>query len=199
MSRKDELKIEICEKSLQAFRAGLFAGTSGNMSTYLREEGVMLITPTSVRYEIMKPEDIVELKLDGTLLVNNNPSSEWRLHAEIYKANEDISAVFHTHSPHATAFAVNRMAIPATLIEAYFFLGGSIPCAEYATPGTPEVGIYAAKVLPGKGGCLLANHGVVAVGSDLAQAYIRAEYIEDTAKIYIMAKQLGTPVELEHL
>lgn len=199
MSRKDELKREICEKSLQAFLAGLFAGTSGNMSVYLRDEGIMLITPTSVRYETMRPEDIVEMKPDGTLLKNDNPSSEWRLHAEIYRANEDVSAVFHTHSPHATAFAVNRMDIPATLIEAYFFLGGSVPCAEYATPGTPEVGIYAAKVLPGKGGCLLANHGVVAVGSDLSQAYIRAEYIEDTAKICIMARQIGTPVELEHL
>ncbi|MBQ0134260.1 MAG: class II aldolase/adducin family protein [Clostridiales bacterium] len=199
MSRKDELKKEICEKSLQAFHAGLFAGTSGNMSVYLRDEGIMLITPTSVRYETMRPEDIVEMKPDGTLLKNDNPSSEWRLHAEIYRANEDVSAVFHTHSPHATAFAVNRMDIPATLIEAYFFLGGSVPCAEYATPGTPEVGIYAAKVLPGKGGCLLANHGVVAVGSDLSQAYIRAEYIEDAAKICIMARQIGTPVELEHL
>ena len=199
MGRKSELKKEICEKSLQAFHAGLFAGTSGNMSVYLRDKGIMLITPTSVRYETMRPEDIVEMKLDGTLLQNDNPSSEWRLHAEIYKANEDVCAVFHTHSPHATAFAVNRMDIPATLIEAYFFLGGSVPCADYATPGTPEVGINAAKVLPGKGGCLLANHGVVAVGSDLAQAYIRAEYIEDTAKIYIMAKQVGTPVELEKL
>ena len=149
----------------------------------------------AIRFDKDKAENF----LDGTLLVNNNPSSEWRLHAEIYKANEDISAVFHTHSPHATAFAVNRMDIPATLIEAYFFLGGSIPCARYATPGTPEVGIYAAEALPGKGGCLLANHGVVAVGSDLGQAYLRAEYIEDTAKIYIMARQVGTPVELEHL
>ncbi len=199
MGRKDKLKKEICEKSLQAFRAGLFAGTSGNMSVYLRDKDIMLITPTSVRYETMKPRDIVEMRTDGTLLRNENPSSEWRLHAEIYKANEDVSAVFHTHSPHATAFAVNRMDIPAALIEAYFFLGGSVPCAEYATPGTPEVGIYAARVLPGKGGCLLANHGVVAVGSDLAQAYIRAEYIEDAAKIYIMAKQLGSPVELEQL
>ncbi len=199
MSRKDKLKKEICEKSLQAFKAGLFAGTSGNMSCYLRDKDIMLITPTSMRYEIMQPKDIVEMKLDGTVLTEGKPSSEWRLHAEIYKGSEDVNAVFHTHSPHATAFAVNRMDIPATLIEAYFFLGGSVPCAEYATPGTPEVGIYAAKVLPGKGGCLLANHGVVAVGSDLSQAYIRAEYIEDTAKIYIEAKRIGEPVVLEKL
>lgn len=199
MSKKDKLKKEICEKSLQAFRAGLFAGTSGNMSVYLPHKELMLITPTSVRYELMRPEDIVEMCLDGTLLRNNTPSSEWRLHAEIYKAHKDITAVFHTHSPCATAFAVNRMNIPATLIEAHFFLGGSVPCAEYATPGTPEVGIYAANMLSGKGGCLLSNHGVVAVGSSLSQAYLRAEYIEDAAKITIMAKQLGALVELGEL
>ena len=110
-----------------------------------------------------------------------------------------MRAVFHTHSPYGTAFAVNHMAIPATLIEAYFFLGGEVPCAEYATPGTPEVGTGAAQAIGDKGGVLLANHGVVAVGKDLSQAYIRAEYIEDAAKIYTFAKQIGTPVELKHL
>ena len=195
----DELKLEIVDKSLQAFRAGLFAGTSGNMSTYIPEEKVMLITPTSVRYEIMRPNQIVEMRLDGTILSNGTPSSEWHLHAEMYKAHEKIRAVFHTHSPYGTAFAVNHMSIPAVLIEAYFFLGGEIPCAKYATPGTPEVGIYAAETIGDKGGVLLANHGVVAVGKNLAEAYLRAEYIEDAAKIYTFAKQLGTPVELKQL
>ncbi len=199
MTQKDELKQEIVDKSLQAFRAGLFAGTSGNMSTWLPEENIMLITPTSVRYEIMTAAQIVEMRLDGTVLNDGKPSSEWRLHAELYKAHLEIRAVFHTHSPYGTAFAVNHMAIPAVLIEAFFFLGGEIPCAQYATPGTPEVGIYAAQSLGDKGGVLLANHGVVAVGKDLAQAYLRAEYIEDAAKIYTFAKQIGTPVELKHL
>ena len=195
----DELKLEIVDKSLQAFKAGLFAGTSGNMSTYIPEEWVMLITPTSVRYEIMRPNQIVEMRLDGTVLSNGKPSSEWHLHAEMYKAHENIRAVFHTHSPYGTAFAVNHMSIPAVLIEAYFFLGGEIPCAKYATPGTPEVGIYASETIGDKGGVLLANHGVVAVGRNLAEAYLRAEYIEDAAKIYTFAKQLGTPIELKQL
>lgn len=191
---------EIVDKSLQAFRAGLFAGTSGNMSLYLPERGLMLITPTSVRYETMRAEQIVIMQLDGTCVKNDNPSSEWRLHAEVYKAHPEITALFHTHSPYATGFAVCRKPIPATLIEAYFFLGGEVPCAKYATPGTPEVGIYAAEALTeGKGGCLLENHGVVAVGTTLAQAYLRAEYIEDAAKIYTFAKQIGTPVELDKL
>lgn len=193
------LKQEIVDKSLQAFRTGLFAGTSGNMSTFLPEEGIMLITPTSVRYEIMTAEQIVEMRLDGTVLSSGKPSSEWRLHAELYKAHPEIRAVFHTHSPYGTAFAVCHKAIPAALIEAYFFLGGEVPCAKYATPGTPEVGIYAAEALGNKGGVLLANHGVVAVGKDLSEAYLRAEYIEDAAKIYTFAQQIGTPVELKQL
>lgn len=160
----------------------------------------MLITPTSVRYDVMQADDVVAMKLDGTIVDGKlKPSSEWRMHAAIYEAKPGVGAVFHTHSPYATAFAVNHDAIPAVLIEAHVFLGGDIRCAKYATPGTKEVGIHAIPALEGRGGCTLANHGVLAVGDDLAQAYLRAEYIEDLAKIYSYAKSIGTPVALEKL
>lgn len=194
------LRRQIVEKSLQAYRAGLFAGTSGNMSAYCRAENIMYITPTSVRYETMKPDDIVAMRLDGTVSGGEKqPSSEWRMHAAVYRAFPDTGAVFHTHSPHATAFAVVHRPIPATLIEMHFFLGGDVPCAKYARPGTDAVGENAAAVLAGKGGCLLENHGVLAVGRDLDEAYLRAEYIEDAAKIYILANTLGTPVTVDKL
>ena len=194
------LRRQIVEKSLQAYRAGLFAGTSGNMSAYCRAENIMYITPTSVRYETMRPEDVVAMRLDGTVLGGEKqPSSEWRMHAAVYRAFPDTGAVFHTHSPHATAFAVVHRPIPATLIEMHFFLGGDVPCAKYARPGTDAVGENAAAVLAGKGGCLLENHGVLAVGRDLDEAYLRAEYIEDAAKIYILANTLGTPVTVDKL
>ena len=194
------LRRQIVEKSFQAYRAGLFAGTSGNMSAYCRAENIMYITPTSVRYETMKPDDVVAMRLDGTVLGGEKqPSSEWRMHAAVYRAFPDTGAVFHTHSPHATAFAVVHRPIPATLIEMHFFLGGDVPCAKYARPGTDAVGENAAAVLAGKGGCLLENHGVLAVGRDLDEAYLRAEYIEDAAKIYILANTLGTPVTVEKL
>lgn len=194
------LRRQIVEKSLQAYRAGLFAGTSGNMSAYCRAENIMYITPTSVRYETMKPDDVVAMRLDGTILGGEKqPSSEWRMHAAVYRAFPDTGAVFHTHSPHATAFAVVHRPIPATLIEMHFFLGGDVPCAKYARPGTDAVGENAAAVLAGKGGCLLENHGVLAVGRDLDEAYLRAEYIEEAAKIYILANTLGTPVTVDKL
>lgn len=140
------------------------------------------------------------MRLDGTIVEGKlNPSSEWRMHAAVYEGMSDVRAVFHTHSPYATAFAVNHQTIPAVLIEAYAFLGGSVRCAEYATPGTKEVGLNALPALEGRKGCTLANHGVLAVGDDLAQAYIHAEYVEDVAKIYTLAKSVGTPVELSAL
>ena len=194
------LRQEIVERSLQAFHGGLFSGTSGNMSCFLRDEGLMLITPTSVRYDVMRAEDIVALRLDGTVAEGKlKPSSEWRMHAAVYEACPEVNAVFHTHSPYATAFAVNRRTIPAVLIEALVFLGGDIRCADYATPGTKEVGLNAIPALEGRKGCTLANHGVLAVGDDLAQAYLNAEYIEDVARIYTLARSVGTPVELKNL
>ena len=200
MLQMDRLSREIAERSLQAFRAGLFSGTSGNMSVYLRERDTMLITPTSVRYETLKAEDIVQMRLDGRVCgAENRPSSEWRMHAAIYEHFPEVNAVFHTHSPYATAFAVNHQTIPAVLIEAHMFLGGDIRCAAYATPGTREVGMNAVPALQGRGGCTLANHGVLAVGKDLAQAFLRAEYIEDLAKVYTLAKQIGDPVILPQL
>ena len=193
------LRQEIVDRSLEAFREGLFSGTSGNMSCRVAPDE-MLITPTSVRYDVLRAEDIVRMKLDGTVLEGKmQPSSEWRMHAAVYEAYKETNAVFHTHSPYATAFAVVRKSIPAVLIESRVFLGGDVRCAAYAAPGTKEVGLNAVPALEGRGGCTLATHGVLAVGQDLAQAYLRAEYIEDVAKIYTYSRAIGTPVELDTL
>ena len=200
MPQVSMLREEIVNRSLVAFRAGLFSGTSGNMSCWLPDQKLMLITPTSVRYEEMTPDQIVLMSLDGTVVEGAlKPSSEWRMHAAIYENYPDVMAVFHTHSPYATAYAATRQTIPAILIEAHAFLGGDIRCADYATPGTKEVGLNAVPALWGRGGCTLANHGVLAVGDSLAQAYLRAEYVEDLAKIACIAKQIGTPVSLDVL
>ncbi len=194
------IKDEIVEAAKRAFSQKLFAGTSGNLSIYERESGLIYITPSGIRYESMQSEDVMVIRTDGTIVEGKHaPSSEWRLHAEIYKHDAEIGAVVHTHSPFATAFAVNHAPIPATLIEMFYFLGGQVDCAPYARPGSAEVGLYALPLIKNKGGCLLANHGVLAVGKDMPQAYIRAEYIEDAARIYAIAHGLGTPVVLAGL
>ena len=180
---------------MKAYTEKLVAGTSGNVSTFDREQGLMLITPSSLDYLIMRPEDIVVMKLDGTVVEGSlKPSSEWRLHAELYKGIEQANAVIHTHSPRATSFAVVHEIIPLILIEMLYFLGGDVPLAGFGMPGTPEVGINAVKVMQNRNSCLLANHGVVAFGKDLEEAYIRAVYVEDAATIYHFARQLGTPI-----
>ena len=179
----------------QAYAEGLFSGTSGNLS--IRTDRGMLITPTSVRYETLSPEDIVHLRPDGAVLEGRfAPSSEWRMHAEIYARFPAVGAIVHTHSPHATAFAAAGKPIPESLIEMRFFLGGEVPCAAYAPAGTREVGLRCCEVLSGRGGCLMANHGALAVGRDLDEALLRAEYIEDSAKITLLSMQLGGPVPL---
>ena len=191
----EALRQALVEAARRAYAEGLFSGTSGNLS--VRTDGGMLITPTSVRYETLRPEDIVCLGLDGTVLSGSlAPSSEWRMHAQIYARFPEIKAVVHTHSPCATAFAAAGKPIPECLIEMHFFLGGDVPCAAYAPAGTREVGLRCCEALPGRGGCLMANHGALAVGKDLDEALLRAEYIEDAAKITLLSMPLGGPVLL---
>jgi len=193
-ARRNEM-VRICR---DAYAERLFAGTSGNLSLRLESTDEMLITPTSIRYDQMLAEDIVRMKLDGTVLEGQRaPSSEWRMHAVIYEKLGHVLSVFHTHSPYATAFAANRKGIPFILIEMGPFLGGKLPCARFEKPGTRELGLSAVEFLSkGSNACLLASHGVIAVGKSLAQSYIRAEYVEDAAKIYHLALQSGEPVVL---
>ena len=178
------------------FQDKLFAATSGNLSFFDRETGRMTITPGSYPYEDMTEEDMVVIDLDGNVIEGRRrPSSEWRLHAAIYRAFEGMSAVVHTHSPFATSFAINQLPIPVVLYEIAWFLGGDIPLAQGALPGSPEVGENCVKVLKDRYGCLMGSHGAMAMGETLAQAYTRAVYIEDAAKAYSLALTHG-PVKV---
>lgn len=195
---EEKLWMEMQEKvqftAVKSYREGLVAGTSGNVSYFDHENGVMAITASNLDYNIMLPEDVVLMKLDGTILKGQHkPSSEWQMHAEIYKAREDVNAIIHTHGPHATGFAVTHQEIPLVLVEMLPFIGGSIPLAKFALPGTPELGKECVKALETRNACLMENHGVVAIGKSLEQAYLRAVYVEDAAKIYFYAKQVGSP------
>ena len=187
-----EIKALLLKVTKQAYADKMFAATSGNLSIYDRETGRMYITPGSYPYEIMTVDDVMVIDLDGKILDGpHKPSSEWRMHAAVYRSDERVNAIVHTHSPYATAFAINNMPIPVVLYEIVFFLGGDIPCAEGAIPGTPEVGENAVKVLHDRYGCLMANHGALAVVDTLERAYTRAVYIEDAAKAYSLALTHG--------
>ncbi|MCI5662305.1 MAG: class II aldolase/adducin family protein [Clostridia bacterium] len=191
------IQSQLVQTAQRAYREKMFAATSGNLSVFDRESGKIYITPGSFPYEKMTPEDIMAIDLDGNILEGkHSPSSEWRMHAAIYRADKRVNAIVHTHSPYATAFAINHMRIPAVLYEMVFFLGGDIPVAEGAIPGTPEVGENCVPVLKERNGCLMANHGALAVGDTLDRAYTRAVYIEDAAKAYSVALTHGKTYEI---
>lgn len=192
MTQWRDRREQLLMMSRKAYGEALFAGTSGNLSVYDRKEGLMLITPSSVPYETMEAEDLVLMRLDGEVIEGTNrPSSEWRMHAVVYQNKEEVSSILHTHSPYATSFAVNKQEIPVILIEMVPFLGGNVPVAEFALPGTDEVGEAAVKALQERNACLMTNHGVLAVGMTIEQAHIRAVYAEDAAKIYSLALSNG--------
>lgn len=181
----------------KAYENKLFAGTSGNLSIYDDENDCIYITPSSIPYENMECEDMVVITMDGTVLEGKHqPSSEWKLHANIYKERKEIKAVVHTHSPYATAFAVANMPIPMILVEMLPSIGDAVQVAGFALPGDEKVGIEAVKALEGRKGCLLKNHGAVAIGEEIESAYITAVYIEDAARIYYLASTVGKVGEI---
>lgn len=196
MERNEELAERVCDAARRLSNAGLVAGTSGNVSAYDREAGCVYITPTNARYDTMEPEDIMAIDLDGVVLDGPTaPSSEWRLHTQIYRLMDEVNSVIHTHSPYATSFAVVGREVPLILVEMVPFLGGGIPVAPFSFPGTDEVGLNAARTLidRGRNAALLKNHGVVAVGKNVEQTYLRAEYVEDASREYALALQVGEP------
>ena len=182
----------VVQTAKKAYADKLFAATSGNLSIYDRENGKMYITPGSYPYEIMTAEDIMVIDLDGSILEGKHkPSSEWRMHAQVYRDKPEVNAIVHTHSPYATAFAINHLPIAPVLYEIIYFLGGDVRVAEGAIPGSPEVGEHCVEALKDRYACLMANHGVLAVADGLDLAYTRAVYVEDAAKAYSLALSHG--------
>jgi L-fuculose-phosphate aldolase len=176
--------------------SGLSLHKSGNAS--LRWGQGLLITPTGRAYDRLQPEDIVFLQADGGCPPGQLiPSSEWRFHVDILQAFPAVNAVEHVHSTHATALACLGRGIPAFHYMVAIAGGDRIPCAEYATFGSAEL---SANVLRALGGglraCLMANHGQVATGATLAEAYALAEEVESLARQYIIARSLGETRDL---
>lgn len=171
--------------------SGLSLNKSGNAS--LRWAGGLLITPTGRAYDRLQPEDIVFLEADGGCPPGQLlPSSEWRFHCDILQAFPDTNAVVHVHSTHATALACLGEGIPAFHYMVAVAGGDHIPCADYATFGTTELSHNVLAALgDGVRACLMANHGLVATGKTLAEAYTLAEEVENLARQYLLARTLG--------
>jgi len=177
---------------------GLNPGRSGNAS--LRFGAGFLVTPTGLAYERMEPEDIVLVEAaSGAARGRRAPSSEWRLHRDIYARRPEAGGVAHTHSPHATTLACLRRPIPPFHYEVAFAGGSDIRCSGYATFGTQALSDGALAALEGRRACLLANHGAVAIGTTVEEAVELAERVESLARLYWQALQVGEPVLLDEV
>ena len=189
---KDRAKRQsIIDACREMNRLGINQGTSGNIS--LRHDDGMLITPTSVPYDIMQADQIVFMELDGAPSAGQRPSSEWRFHRDILKARTDVNAVVHAHPPYATILAIMGREIPAVHYMIACAGGDTIRCAPYATFGTAELSRHAVAALADRSACLLAHHGMIVVGASLAKAMWLAVEVETLARQYHGALQIGTP------
>lgn len=184
---------EVVQTARHMYEAGLTTGTNGNVSVRV-DASTFAITPSATSYLSMTAEDVVGINADGERVWGHRkPSSEWALHTLFYRSRPDVGAVIHTHSPYATAAAVLGEAIPAILAEAVHILGGAVPVAPYVTFGTTQLAEAAVAACGSMNAVLLCNHGAVALGKDLPSALQCAAVLEETAKIYLLAKAAGTP------
>lgn len=176
--------------------AALSPATSGNLSGRMKDG--YLVSASGASYATLSTEDLVYMGHDWTHSGGQRPpSSEWRLHRDIYRHFPEAQAVVHVHSPSATALACLRRPIPSFHYEVAFAGGSDIRCADYATFGTQELSDRALEALAGRRACLLANHGALAFGASVGEAALLAERVEHLARLYGEAIKMGEPVLLD--
>ena len=207
----DEQRRELAEATREMYRRGLVGAYSGNTSLRLTgtgDEGLLLVTPTHHPYYRLQPEELVVVNLDGEPVDGESldgeslngkpaspggmrPSSETRLHLEIYRRRADVRAVVHTHSIYASAAAVVGRDIPPLIDEMLLTIGGPVKVSAYAFPGTQELAEAAYAALGDRNAALLRNHGVVGVGPDIWEALEVCDLVERLAQIFVLARNFG--------
>jgi ribulose-5-phosphate 4-epimerase/fuculose-1-phosphate aldolase len=189
-----QAKKEVLATAQEMARRGLVAGTSGNCSSRIPGSDLVVITPTSVEYELLLAEDMCVVNMDSEKSEGRyEPSVEINMHLAAYRARGDVGGIVHTHQPMATAVAVAGKGIPPVLEEQMFKILGPIELSEYALPGSRELAESAVGALGNRNACLLAYHGVLAVGPKIRDALLNAEIVERTATVYLMAHLVGGP------
>ena len=169
-------------------QAGLIAGSSGNVS--VRAGDGMLISPTGASAERIRAADIVAMGLDEPA---PGASSEWALHAALYRTRPDLHAIVHTHADACTALSCLDEPLPAFHYDVASFGGADVRCAPYTTFGTPELAALAMAAMTDRTACLLANHGMIAAGGSLGAAVAGAFRLERLCRQYLLARSAGPP------
>ena len=194
---EETLRAKIVEKARWMNEIGLNQGTSGNISA--RADKNMLITPTAIPYETMRPDMLAAMPLEGEYGAFEGPltpSTEWRFHLDLLRARPEFNAIVHTHSTFATVLGIARKKIPACHYMVAVFGGNDVRVADYATYGTKALADNVLKAMQGRNGCLIANHGMIAAGKNLDHAMWLAVELETIAKQYYHSLLIGGPVIL---
>lgn len=188
----------VCETARAMKSDGLVKLTSGNVSIRIPETDLFAITPSGMAYEALTPADICLIDLAGDKVEGERrPSSETPLHRVVYLNRPEINGVVHTHSIYASAFACLGQPMPVISTELAALVGGTIDCAPYAKSGSQEFAEVAIKTLGAEAlACLFQNHGVLAVGTSLSEAYAIAVGLEEAAQIFYLARSMGDPIIL---
>jgi L-fuculose-phosphate aldolase len=173
----------------EAGRRGLIFGSSGNVSH--RTDDGMIITPSGCSAETLQPDGLVAMTFDGDVRGSIAPSSEWTMHAAIYRAYPEAQCVAHTHSDACTALACLNEALPAFHYMVANFGGDDVRCAPYVTFGTPELARLAVEALAGRSACLLANHGMIVHAETAERALTAAIVLETLCRQYLLARAAG--------
>ncbi len=180
----------VCDAGRRLLDLGLVAGTWGNVSIKVSKE-LMLITPSGGEYKTMTAADIVEVSLRDGSYTGRKPSSERRLHIEIYNTRKCAGAIIHNHASHSSTVAAARRQVPPILDDLAQIIGPSVRVADYALPGTRKLVRKTIKALRGRNAALLANHGAICIGRDIEQAILCCQVLEKACKSLIEAEFLG--------
>jgi L-fuculose-phosphate aldolase len=186
-----ELRQHLLDVSRQMVELGLNRGTSGNAS--VRDGDLIFITPSALPVCAMTPDSMACMDLSGNVLQGGKPSTEWRIHRDVYTARLEIGAVLHMHSTFATTCACLRRDVPAVHYTIAMAGGDSIRCAPYSVFGEQTLSDDALEALRDRKACLLSNHGMIALGHDLDDALAVAIEVESICEIYWRVLQVGEP------
>ena len=180
------------------WEAGLVVASAGNVSARVAGHEAIAITPTSISYDMMSPDQIVVVSLDSGLHVESKvrPSGELPTHLAVYRRRPDVGAILHTHAPYVSVLSVLRKPLPPVIDEMIVFFGGTVEVADYAFTGTDALGANVVAALGDRAAVLLSNHGNLCVGRDLAEALHIALTMESTARVYVESLRTGDPALL---
>ncbi len=193
MVREYEIKRQIVEIGKRIWQRGYVAANDGNITVMLNDKEI-LTTPTGISKGFMTEDMIIKCDLEGKVISGNpkyRPSSEVKMHLEVYKQRHDIKSVVHAHPPYATSFAVAGIPLDKCVLPEAIIVIGSVPIAPYGLPSTMEIPDRMAEYIKESDAILLENHGALTLGADLLNAYHKMETLEHTASIVSKSIQLG--------